>query len=146
MKRILFILLLVLLTSNIIKSQTALGTLKYEDFNKPEYCGTSCHTDFYMQWKQSMMSQAYTHDWDEIEYFKLAIPHAEKDDKVAEVKAGCNGCHAPISYVVGDVPPPLPSMNSRANESVQCEVCHSITGFSGDIPHNFNYIMEPGKT
>ncbi|MCK7517300.1 MAG: hypothetical protein MZV64_06030 [Ignavibacteriales bacterium] len=45
----------------------------------PEFCGTSCHTDFYQQWKQAMMSQAYTHHWDEIEYFKLAVPHAEKD-------------------------------------------------------------------
>lgn len=129
-----------------IQSQTVLGSLKYDDFKKPEFCGTSCHTDFYQQWKQAMMSQAYTHEWDEIEYFKLAVPHAEKDPKVAEVKAGCNGCHAPMSYVSGDVPPPLPGKNSRANESVSCEVCHSITGFSGDTPFNFNYIMKPGRT
>ncbi|MFA7227670.1 MAG: multiheme c-type cytochrome [Melioribacteraceae bacterium] len=127
-------------------AQTHLGSLKYDDFKKPEYCGSSCHTDFYQQWKQAMMSQAYTHEWDEIEYFKLAVPHAEKDPKVAEVKAGCNGCHAPISYVSGDVPPPLPELKSRANESVSCEVCHSITGFSGDTPFNFNYILNPGKT
>lgn len=128
-----------------IYSQTGLGVLRYEDFKTPEFCGSACHTDFYQQWRQSMMSQAYTHEWDEIEYFKLAVPHAEKDEKVAEVKAGCNGCHAPISYVSGDVPPPLPSKNSRANESVSCEVCHSITGFSGDIPYNFNYIMKPSR-
>ena len=87
-----------------------------------------------------MMSQAYTHHWDEIEYFELAIPHAEKDEKVAEVKAGCNGCHAPISFLVGDVPPPKPEMNSRANESVSCEVCHTVSGFAGDIPHNLSLI------
>lgn len=123
-----------------------LGTKKYDDFEKPEYCGTSCHTDFYQQWRQAMMSQAYTHHWDEIEYFKLAIPHAEKDTMVAEVKAGCNGCHAPISFLAGDVPPPKPEMNSRANESVSCSFCHSIVGFEGDIPYNFNYISNPGKT
>ncbi len=129
-----------------IKAQSKLGTLKYDDFKTPQYCGSSCHTDFYQQWKQAMMSQAYTHEWDEIEYFKLAVPHAEKDEKVAEVKAGCNGCHTPIAYLAGDVPPPLPSKNSRANESVSCEVCHSITGFAGDVPYNFNYIVNPGKT
>ncbi|MEJ5351387.1 MAG: NapC/NirT family cytochrome c [Melioribacteraceae bacterium] len=129
----------------IIYSQTAMGSLKYEDFKTPQYCGSACHTDFYQQWKQAMMSQAYTHEWDEIEYFKLAVPHAEKDEKVAEVKAGCNGCHSPIAYVSGDVPPPLPSKNSRANESVSCDVCHSIAGFAGDTPYNFNYIMKPGK-
>lgn len=125
---------------------TKIGDFTYDDFEKPEYCGTSCHTDFYQQWKQAMMSQAYTHHWDEIEYFKLAVPHAERDEKVAEVKEGCNGCHTPIAYISGDNPPPFPSENSRANESVSCDVCHTITGFAGDIPYNFNYIMSPGKT
>lgn len=137
---------IILFTFSSINSQSKLGSFKYDDFKKPEYCGSSCHTDFYQQWKQAMMSQAYTHEWDEIEYFKLAVPHSEKDEKVAEVKAGCNGCHSPIAYLAGDVPPPLPKMNSRANESVSCDVCHSITGFSGDTPYNFNYIMNPGKT
>ncbi|RCK75916.1 MAG: Cytochrome c family protein [Ignavibacteriae bacterium] len=124
----------------------ALGSRKYDDFEKPGVCGSSCHIDFYQQWKQAMMSQAYTHHWDEIEYFKLAVPHAEKDPKVAGVKAGCNGCHSPIAFLAGDVPPPKPEANSRANESVSCDVCHTITGFKGDIPYNFNYISEPGKT
>ena len=81
-----------------------------------------------------MMSQAYTHHWDEIEYFELAVPHAEKDEVVAGVKAGCNGCHAPVSFLAGDTPPPLPAENSRANESVPCDLCHTVTGFEGDLP------------
>ncbi|HEY4756400.1 MAG TPA: multiheme c-type cytochrome, partial [Ignavibacteriaceae bacterium] len=84
----------------------ALGTKKYEDFSKANLCGSACHNDIFQQWKQAMMSQAYTHHWDEIEYFKLAVPHAEKDPIVAEVKAGCNGCHTPIAFLAGDVPPP----------------------------------------
>jgi cytochrome c554/c'-like protein len=123
---------------------SGLGSHTYDDFKTPKYCGTSCHSEFYIQWQQSMMSQSYVHHWDEIEYFKLAVPHADKDEKVAEVKAGCNGCHAPISYMAGDVPPPHPKENSRANEGVSCEVCHNIAGYSGDIPHNFNYIVNPG--
>jgi len=123
----------------------ALGTRKYNDFEKPKFCGTSCHVDIYQQWQQEMHSRAYTHHWDEIEYFKLAVPQALKDPKVAEVKAGCNGCHAPISFLAGDVPPPLPAENSRANEAVSCDVCHTITGFAGDTPYNFNYISEPGN-
>ncbi len=118
---------------------------KYENFETPEYCG-QCHNDFYQQWSQAMMSKCYTHKWDEIEYFKLAVPHAEKDEKVAEVKDGCNGCHAAISYLSGDTPPPPPEEGSRANESTACEVCHNITGFEGDTPYNFNYIVDAGKT
>ena len=146
-----FILIILFLLPCLIKAQEikaggeALGTKSYDEYSKPAFCGTSCHVDFYQQWQQAMMSQAYTHHWDEVEYFKLAVPHAEKDAKVAEVKAGCNGCHAPIAFLAGDVPPPKPEMNSRANESVSCDVCHTVTGFSGDIPHNFNFISNPGN-
>lgn len=142
---VLFFSAVMMALGDIKAGEEALGTRKYSDYQKPDLCGTSCHVDIYQQWKQAMMSQAYTHHWDEIEYFKLAIPHADKDPKVADVKAGCNGCHAPISFLAGDVPPPKPEENSRANESVQCEVCHTVTGFKGDTPHNFNFISEPGK-
>jgi hypothetical protein len=125
--------------------EEALGSRTYDDYEKPAVCGASCHVDFYQQWRQAMMSQAYTHHWDEIEYFKLAVPHAEKDPKVAGVKAGCNGCHAPVSFLAGDVPPPKPEANSRANESVSCDACHTATGFEGDTPHNFNFVSEPGR-
>ncbi|MBD3299548.1 MAG: hypothetical protein GF341_12890, partial [candidate division Zixibacteria bacterium] len=47
------------------------GTRSYDDYETPAFCGSSCHTSFYRQWEQAMMSQAYTHHWDEIEYFKL---------------------------------------------------------------------------
>ncbi len=129
---------------NTVAGDQALGTKTYDQFAKPEYCGTSCHVDFYQQWRQAMMSQAYTHAWDEIEYFKLAVPHAGKDPKVAGVKAGCNGCHTPMAFLAGDVPPPKPDANSRANESVSCDVCHTVTGYAGDVPHNFNFVSDPG--
>lgn len=117
----------------------------YNDFDKPGKC-KACHLDFYQQWDQSMMSKAYTHHWDEIEYFKLAVPHAEKDPFMVEAQEGCNGCHTPVSFLVGDVPPPRPLEGSRANESVSCEACHLISGIKGDTAYNFNYIMEPGNT
>ena len=128
----------------IATGDAALGTRSYDDYERPAVCA-SCHDDIYQQWKQAMMSQAYTHHWDEIEYFELAIPHAEKEEFVAGVKAGCNGCHAPISFLAGDVPPPRPEENSRANESVSCDLCHTITGYEGDTPYNFNWISEPGR-
>lgn len=53
------------------------GAFAYKDFEPAQKCRT-CHVQFYEQWSQSMMSQAFTHHWDEIEYFELAVPHAEK--------------------------------------------------------------------
>jgi hypothetical protein len=121
------------------------GAFKYKDFQKPEYC-QGCHNDFYQQWSQAMMSQAYTHHWDEIEYFKLAVAHAEAKPELKDVVDGCNGCHTPMAYLAGDVTPPRPEEGSRANESVSCEVCHLIKGIEGDTAYNFNWVIEPGQT
>jgi len=122
----------------------ALGTQPYDRYERPAACAT-CHVDIARQHEQAMMSQAYTHHWDEIEYFELAIPHAEKEPKVAGVKAGCNGCHAPLALLAGDIPPKPPAAGTRANESVSCDLCHTVTGFVGDVPHNFNWTSVPGK-
>ncbi len=141
-----FIALTYTLSLKAASTSTAKGTKKYDEFQKPGVCGASCHKDIYRQWEQAMMSQAFTHHWDEVEYFKLAVPHGEKDPAVREVADGCNGCHTPMAFLAGDVPPPRPEKNSRANESVSCDVCHTVTGFEGDVPFNFNFVSEPGRT
>ncbi len=126
--------------------EEAEGTRSYDDFERSRACA-SCHKDFYQQYRQAMMSQAYTHHWDEIEYFELAIPHADRNPKVAGVKASCNGCHSPMAFLAGDTPSPRVEKNSRANESVTCDVCHTIKGKGPDgTPFNFSYISSPGKT
>ncbi len=122
----------------------ALGTQSYDRFERPQACAT-CHVDIARQHEQAMMSQAYVHHWDEIEYFELALPHSMKEPKVAGVKAGCNGCHAPLAFLAGDIPPKPPADNTRANEAVSCDVCHTMTGFVGETPFNFNYVASPGK-
>lgn len=121
------------------------GAYAYKDFESAKKCRT-CHTAFYEQWSQSMMSQAYTHHWDEIEYFDLAVAHAAKVPELKDAVDGCNGCHAPLAYMAGVLPPARPSEGSMANESVSCEVCHLIQGTKENPPHNFSYIIQPGPT
>ncbi len=122
----------------------ALGSHPYGAFEPDAVC-IECHLDITRQHHQAMMSQSYVHHWDEIEYFELALPHALKDEKVAGVKAGCNGCHAPLAFLAGDIPPKRPAENTRANEGVSCDLCHSIVGYEGEVPFNFNWIVEPGE-
>jgi hypothetical protein len=52
-------------------SDEALGTRRYQDYEKPQACA-ACHVDIARQHEQAMMSQSYTHHWDEIEYFEPA--------------------------------------------------------------------------
>jgi len=117
----------------------------YDDFTPSEDCAM-CHVDIARQHEQAMMSQSFTHPWDEIEYYELALPHAKKEPKVAEIETGCNGCHAPLAVLVGDIPPKRPAEGTMANEGVSCDLCHSITGFTGDIPFNFNWEVSVGET
>ena len=142
----LLLLTLLLLFAGIVSGgpagDKALGSRSYDDYETPNTC-RPCHLDIFRQWEQAMMSQAYTHHWDEVEYFELAVAHAKKDAAFKGVDDGCNGCHAPLAFLAGDVPPPRPG-NSRADESVSCDICHTITGFEGDTPFNFNWISEPG--
>ena len=125
------------------------GTLKgkysYKDFESAKKCG-SCHAGIYQQWTQAMMSQAYTHHWDEIEYFDLAVAHSEAVPELKDAVDGCNGCHTPIAFMGGKLPPPRPEEKSMANESVSCEVCHLVQSAQTDPPYNFSYMIEPGVT
>jgi hypothetical protein len=121
------------------------GAYEYNDFEKAAKCRT-CHVAFYEQWSQAMMSQAFTHHWDEIEYFDLAVAHSEKVPELKDVVDGCNGCHSPMAFAAGPLPPGRPSEGTMANESVSCEVCHLITGSTTDPPFNFSYILQPGPT
>ncbi len=64
------------------------GKYAYKKFESAKKC-RSCHPGLYEQWSQAMMSKAYTHPWDEIEYFDLAVPHAEVKP---ELKGPVDGC------------------------------------------------------
>ncbi len=121
------------------------GKYKYKDFETALKC-RSCHPGIYEQWSQAMMSQAYTHHWDEIEYFDLAVAHSEVDPFMKDAADGCNGCHAPLAFMGGTLPPPRPEEKSMANESVSCEVCHLTQRAQVDPPVNYSYYIEPGMT
>ncbi len=118
----------------------------YKDFESAKKC-RSCHPGIYEQWTQSLMSQAYTHHWDEIEYFDLAVPHAAAKPELNDAVDGCNGCHTPLAFMSEKkFPPPRPSEKSMANESVSCEVCHLTQSAQADPPFNFSYLIKPGMT
>ncbi|GAB4240536.1 MAG: multiheme c-type cytochrome [Acidobacteriota bacterium] len=137
------LLLLVGNTTSAQGPQTDGSAIPYDAFEPSEACA-SCHTGIAEQFRQSLMSQCFTHPWDEIEYYQLALPHSQLEPKVAEVRGGCIGCHSPLAFVAGDIPPQSPSAATRANDSIACDFCHSIRGFRGDVPFNFNYLLEPG--
>lgn len=144
-----FIITLLIITAFTISKMEPQEDLKakysLKDFESVKKCA-SCHPGFYEQWSQSMMSQAYTHHWDEIEYFDLAVAHSIAKPELKDVVDGCNGCHTPMAYMSGPFPPSRPSEKSMVNESVSCEVCHLTELAQVDPPHNFSYLIKPSMT
>ncbi len=128
-----------------VENNNLKGAYPYKKFESASKCRT-CHPGIYEQWSQSMMSQAYTHHWDEIEYFDLAEAHADAVPAIRDVIDGCNGCHTPLAFMNGKFPPARPSEKTMANESVSCEVCHLIQSSTSEPPVNFSYFIEPGMT
>ena len=139
------VILLAFSTGRFFQQEDLKGKYAYKNFETAGKCG-SCHKGIYQQWTQAMMSQAYTHEWDEIEYFDLAVAHSKIKPGLKEVADGCNGCHTPLAYMNGSLPPARPSEKTMANESVSCEVCHLIQSAGTDPPHNYSYLIGPGTT
>ena len=125
-------------------SAAEMGKFPYEAFERSDDCAP-CHAEIHEEWRQSLMSRSFTHEWDEVEYFQLALPHALKLEKVSEVKGGCIACHGPLAFLSGDIPPKPVREGTRANEGGSCEICHSITGSSEAVPYNFSYAIAPGS-
>lgn len=134
----------ILMEGSLLVNAAEMGKFKYDDFQKPGDCGM-CHSEIYQEWTHSLMSRSFTHEWDEVEYFKLALPHALKLEKVAGVKAGCVACHGPLAFLTGDIPPKPVNEGTRVNEGVSCEICHNITGSTEPLPFNFSFNIQPGE-
>lgn len=141
-----FVVVLLTAFSRLVPQESLKSKYAYKDFESAKKC-RSCHPGIYEQWSQSLMSQAYTHHWDEIEYFDLAVKHSEADPGMKDAVDGCNGCHTPLGWMSEKkFPPPRPSENTMANESVSCEVCHLVQSAQTEPAYNFSYLIKPGMT
>jgi len=125
---------------------------KYNHYDNPQVC-LGCHIEKFETWKTSQMSKAFTGDFFQAQYNKLAVVDAGRDEKVKGLTAGCIGCHSPSAYKAGDYPPmPVDSdkidsfwnqkggIKLYADRGVFCDFCHTIEDFEGTAPFNHNYV------
>lgn len=116
----------------------------YESFDSSKKCA-SCHIELYNQYQRSAMAKSQILPWDQAEYFKLALPNTRIEPKVAVVEAGCINCHAPLAFLAGDIPPPPAGKADPKADGVPCDLCHTMTGFKGEVPANGNFVVNPGE-
>ena len=127
---------------------------KYNYYDNPQVC-LGCHIEKFEMWKTSQMSKAFTGDFFQAQYNKLAVADAGRDEKVKGLTAGCLGCHSPSAYKAGDYPPTTTDpekidsfWNQKggiklfADRGVFCDFCHTIEKFEGTAPFNHNYVSK----
>ncbi len=125
---------------------------KYNHYDNPQVC-LGCHIEKFEMWETSQMSRAFTGDFFQAQYYKLAVKDAERDEEVRGLVSNCIGCHSPSAYLAGDYPP-TPTVPEKidsfwdqkggiklfANRGVFCDFCHTIEDFKGTMPFNHNYV------
>lgn len=116
------------------RASTAGRKITPAHFDQPQVCG-GCHTEIYAQWNGSMHSRA----WDDPVY-RAALNYISKASG-GKADNFCMGCHTPIGVVTGTASPSGEGMSEAANDGVQCEVCHNISGSSGI--GNGAYVLTP---
>jgi hypothetical protein len=150
---------LYLLTPGITPSIAAAvpGQTSYYYFEDPGKCGGGmmCHVDKFSQWQTSQHARAWTGDFMVAQYYDLARPDGDLDQKVAGIKVGCVGCHSPSAYMtLGDsllnMAPPRPAgkenawnmlpgtIKEESERGVFCDFCHTVASV-GMPPAGFNY-------
>jgi hypothetical protein len=125
---------------------------RYKYYDNPQVC-LGCHLEKFETWKRSQMSKAFTGDFFQAQYNKLAVVDAGRDEKVKGLKGGCIGCHSPSAYLAGDYPPTPTDPHAIdsfwnqkggiklfADRGVFCDFCHTIEDFEDTMPFNHNYV------
>jgi len=127
---------------------------KYKHYENPQVC-YGCHIERFEYWESSQMSKAFTGDFFQAQYYKLAVVDADRDEDVQGLKGGCIGCHSPSAYKAGDIPP-SPTDTKKidnfwnqksgiklyADRGVFCDFCHTIEDFEDTAPFNHNYVSK----
>jgi len=157
---LLIIISVIIISSFMIKNQVKFSEKildaetqqKYNYYDNPQVC-LGCHIERFQYWERSQMSKAFTGDFFQAQYNKVAVVDAERDESVQGIKSGCIGCHSPSAYKAGDTPPSptnekkIDSFRNQksgiklfADRSVFCDFCHTIEDFEDNSPFNHNYV------
>jgi len=104
----------------------------------------NCHNKIFGQHTQSYHDRSFSNPVFLAQYFKDVLPRAEKDPAIMIAAEECISCHAPVFYMtnkrhvgtkdeVADIP------------GIDCDFCHTITGYRNKIPGGGNYISDLGN-
>lgn len=110
------------------------------DFAPSVSCST-CHPQYYEEWKGSMHRYA-TNDpiW-------MLANNSLQQSTQGRLQTWCFQCHSPIGFLTGAVPGTFQfsDLPDIVREGVSCDVCHVMTGPHTTTDQNVQYNLFPGR-
>jgi hypothetical protein len=111
----------------------------------PTYTCRGCHDQIVAQHLASSHEMSFTNPAFQAQYRKNLLPKAATDPQLNADARECIACHEPVTYATnGPKSVSLLEIDPKMN-GVTCDICHSMTGYSGARPQNGNYIVEPSE-
>lgn len=105
----------------------------------------NCHEQIFEQHEQSSHAASFTNPLFQAQYFNELLPRVGKSEPLSQEARRCAACHAPIAFVTHRYTIIRKEDTDPFTSGVTCDLCHSISGYSGDLPGNGNYISIPGQ-
>ena len=106
---------------------------------------SGCHPEHFRQWQETMHAKAHfetVYDY----YFMRASQDSSK-----KLETFCGRCHTPLGVRAGEIPfahplqrPGDTKVSPVSSEGVQCDFCHTITGFTRVA--NSGFTFQPSET
>jgi hypothetical protein len=112
------------------------------DYQSSTSC-RNCHETIYEQFAESMHGRSFENPTVKAIFFNILLPRAENSNKLSSEVSACIACHSPLTFVrTGG------SLSSLQNDDqnipgVECDLCHTISGYTGSKPEGGNYISKP---
>jgi cytochrome c554/c'-like protein len=118
------------------------GKIEYS----PSLKCAGCHDEIVEQQLQSEHENSFTNPLFQAQYFQEVLPRTGKDPALTEEAKLCIACHAPIAYQTAKGHVVRAEQVDPTMSGVTCDICHTISGYTGNIPQNGNFISEPSET
>ncbi|MDO8846937.1 MAG: multiheme c-type cytochrome [Coriobacteriia bacterium] len=136
-KRLLLAIVLALVIVSMPAVACALPSMPSATFGSSSGCG--CHAALLSQWQESMHAKAITDP-----LYLLKLKEAEEATNGA-LGPFCNGCHAPIAVMAGELTSLDQSGVSKVGmEGVTCDFCHQVNGTEGALGNTSTAVTGDG--
>jgi Cytochrome c554 and c-prime len=112
------------------------------DYQASSAC-RNCHANIYEQYAASMHSRSFENPIVKAVFFNELLPRNKDDNTLSGEVSACIACHAPLTYVRTDGDLSLLPDEGDYTLGVECDLCHTVTGYKGSTPEGGNFISRP---